>query len=146
MPPLSPTRTTIVRTHSALRNAKATASDKPPERKCSSSDNFSQGKDFLYSFVVKFRTSGVVVSRGLRHFLFPRRGEPPRGGLVSLVLRKVKSVWCFVMSCLSLLALVAWDSKIYCRNCLTKLGVPLPAHGRGVALFRGSGEGFPEPK
>ena len=47
IPPLLPTRTTIVRTHSALRNAKATASDKPPERKCSSSDNFSPGERLL---------------------------------------------------------------------------------------------------
>ena len=92
VPPLSTTRTTIVRTHSALRNAKATASDKPPERKCSSSDNFSPGERLLVYFCIRFRTSGVVVSRGLRHFLFPRRGDPPRGGLVSLVLRKVKSV------------------------------------------------------
>ena len=44
VPPLLPTGTTIVRAHSALRNAKATASDKPPERKCPSSDNFSPGE------------------------------------------------------------------------------------------------------
>ena len=32
-----------------------------------------------------------------------------------------------------------------CRKCLMELGAPLPAHGRGIALFRGSGEDFPSP-
>ena len=35
-----------------------------------------------------------MVSRGLRRFLFPRRGEPPREGLGSLVLRNVKMYGC----------------------------------------------------